>query len=233
MNRVYGVEEGRPFWRLKPQQLLLTVVLVVLCAACLVIVVVTGPVARSVGDVLGVGDDLVVLWDFLKWPVLALVVTVVVALLYWATPNVRDPGFRLVTVGALVAMLVWALASVGFAFYVANFSAYNRTYGSLAGVVVLLLWLFLTNVALVLGAELDAELERGRQLRRGIPAEEALQVRLRDDREIREQQRRRARDLAAHREIRLAAAAATAAPLATTPATPATPAPRRGRRGPT
>ena len=206
MNRIYEVKEGRPFWRMRPMQLIVTISTVLLSAVALVILIVSGPVAESVGNAVGVGDDLVVVWGWAKWPVLALVVMVVVALLYHATPNVEFPKFRVISAGAFVAILVWLAASVGFAFYVANFSSYNKTYGSIAGVVVALLWLWITNVALLFGAELDAELERGRQLQRGIAAEEVLQLPVRDRRGIQKADARRAEDVARQREIRVAAA---------------------------
>ncbi len=206
MNRIYEVEEGRPFWRMRPMQLVVTVTTVVLCAAALVILIVSGPVAESVGRSIGVGDNLVTVWNYAKWPVLALIVMVVVALLYWATPNVKFVKFRVISVGAFVAIVIWLLASTGFAFYVANFSSYNKTYGSIAGVVVALLWLWITNVALLLGAELDAELERGRQLQLGVAAEETLQLPVRDTRGIKKAASRRAADLVTMREIRTAAA---------------------------
>jgi membrane protein len=206
MNRVYEVEEGRPFWRLRPMQLLVTVSTVTLSAVVIVILVVTGPVAEAVGDAVGLGDDLVTVWGWAKWPVLAVVVMVNVALLYWATPNVDFTRFRLISPGAFVAIVVWLSASAGFGFYVANFARYDRTYGSIAGVVIALLWLWLTNVALVFGAELDAELERGRELQIGLAAEEALQLPVRDTRQIQKALARRADDFAKMREIRLAAA---------------------------
>ncbi len=191
MNRVYGVEEGRPFWKLRPLLLLVTVVTVVLCAVGLVILVASGPVASKVGSALGVGDSALQVWSIAKWPGLAVVVMLAVALLYYLTPNVRQPGFRWVSAGAFVAIIVWVAASVGFAYYVANFGSYNRTYGSLAAVIVALLWLWLTNLALLLGAELDSELERGRELQAGLPAEESIQLPLRDDRGIRKARRKR------------------------------------------
>jgi membrane protein len=206
MNRVYEVEEGRPFWRLRPIQIGVTVLTVLLSAMALTILIVTGPVAESVGNAIGVGSDLVVLWGWLKWPVLAVVVMVAVALLYWATPNVSFTRFRVISVGAFVAILVWLVASVGFAVYVANFSSYNRTYGSVAAIVIGLLWLWITNLALLFGAELDAELERGRQLQIGVAAEETLQLPVRDTRNIQKAVARRAEDLARQRAIRLAAA---------------------------
>ncbi len=204
MNRIYEVTEGRPFWRMRPMQIFVTVTNVVLCATALVILIVSGPVAKSIGNVIGVGDDLVTIWDWAKWPVLALVVMVIVALLYYATPNVDFTRFRVISVGAFVAILVWLVASIGFAFYVANFGSYNKTYGSVAGVVITLLWLWITNLALLFGAELDAELERGRELQLGIAAEEALQLPVRDTRGIQKAAAREAQDLARMRELRLA-----------------------------
>ena len=204
MNRIYEVAEGRPFWRMRPMQVILTIVTVALCAAALVILIVSGPVAESVGSAIGVGDDLVVIWGWAKWPVLALVVMVIVALLYYATPNVEFTHFRVISVGAFVAILVWLAASIGFAFYVANFNSYNKTYGSVAGVVVTLLWLWITNVALLFGAELDAELERGRELQLGLASEEALQLPVRDTRGIQKAAAREAKDIARMRDIRLA-----------------------------
>jgi membrane protein len=206
MNRIYEVEEGRPFWRMRPMQLFVTVTTVVLCAVALVILIVSGPVAESVGKALGVGNDLVVVWGYVKWPLLALAVMMIVALLYYATPNVDFTRFRLISVGAFVAILVWLVASIGFAFFVANFASYDKTYGSLAGAVIALLWLWITNLALLFGAELDAELERGRQLQIGIAAEDVLQLPVRDTRGVQKAAARRAKDVARMREIRLAAA---------------------------
>jgi len=206
MNRIYEVEEGRPFWRMRPMQVIVTVTTVALCAVSLVILIVSGPVAESVGETLGLGNDLVVVWGYAKWPLLAIVVMMVVALLYYATPNVKFVKFRLISVGAFVAILVWLVASIGFSFFVANFSSYDQTYGSLAGAVVALLWLWLTNVALLFGAELDAELERGRELQLGIASEQIIQLPVRDTRGIEKAASRRAKDLEKMREIRRAAA---------------------------
>ncbi|CAM3917781.1 YihY/virulence factor BrkB family protein [Janibacter anophelis] len=180
MNRIYGVTEGRPVWKLRPLMLLVTAVLLVLVAAVLVALVVSGPVAESIGSLLGLGSSAVTVWQIAKWPVLLLAVVVIVALLYWSTPNVRQPKIRWMSPGALVAILVWVLASVAFGIYVANFGSYNKTYGSMAGVIVFLLWLWLTNLALLFGAELDAELERGRELQAGMPAEDEIQLPRRD-----------------------------------------------------
>lgn len=202
MNRVYGVEEGRPFWKLRPLQLLVTIITVALCVVGLIILLVSGPVAQSVGAEIGLGDTGLTVWNIAKWPGLAVVVVMIVALLYYVTPNVRQPRFRWVSAGAFVAILVWVAASVGFAFYVGNFSSYDRTYGSLAAVIITLLWLWLTNLALMFGAELDAELERGRELQAGMPAEEEIQLPLRDERGVRKAERKRLETAAAGRELR-------------------------------
>lgn len=157
MNTVREVEETRPFWKLRPLMLVITLVAVVLNATGLVIITVSGPIAASVGDKLGVERSAVDLWDIAKWPGLALLAVVVVALLFHATPNVKTGRIRLLSPGAFTALLIWAVLSTGFAFYVANFASYNKTYGSVAGVIIALLWLWLTNVALLFGAEIDAE----------------------------------------------------------------------------
>lgn len=156
MNAVREVEETRPFWKLRPLMLLITLVAVLLNAVSLVIITVSGPITESIGDKLGIGRSALDVWEIAKWPVLAIVVVCVVALLVHATPNVRTGRIRLLSPGAFVALLIWAALSTGFAFYVANFSSYNKTYGSVAGVIIALLWLWLTNVALLFGAELDA-----------------------------------------------------------------------------
>jgi membrane protein len=184
MNRIYEIDEGRPVWKLRPVMLLVTLVTVLLVALALLGLILTGPAATAVGDAIGVGSTVVTIWNIAKWPVILAIVVVIVAMLYYATPNVRPPKFRWISVGAFVAILVWLLASAAFGFYVANFSSYNKTYGSLAGVIVFLLWLWITNLALLFGAELDAELERGRQLQAGLPAEETIQLPARDTRNI-------------------------------------------------
>ena len=203
MNRIYEIAEGRPFWKLRPVMILITLVAVLLIAVVLLMLIVSGPVARSIGDVVGLGDTALTAWDLAKWPVLAFVVLLIVAMLYYATPNVKQPKFRWLSVGALVAIVLWVLASAAFAFYVASFSSYNKTYGSLAGVVVALLFLWITNLALLLGAELDAELERGRQLQAGIAAEEELQLPVRDTRQIRKAAKKQRKDVELGRHIRL------------------------------
>jgi len=164
---------------------------------------VTGPVARAVGDAIGAGSTAVTVWNIAKWPVMLLMVVLIVALLYYATPNVRQPKFRWISVGAVVAILVWLIASVAFGFYVANFSSYDKTYGSLAGVVVFLLWLWITNLALLFGAELDAELERARELQAGLAAEETIQLPPRDTTKIEKAEEQQRADIERGRDIRV------------------------------
>jgi len=202
MNRIYEIDEGRPFWKLRPVMLLVTLVAVLLVALVLVMLIVSGGLASSIGATIGVGSQAVTIWNYVKWPVIVLIVMVIVALLYWATPNVRQPKFRWLSAGALAAIVIWVIASIAFAFYVATFSSYNKTYGSLAGVVVTLLFLWITNVALLFGAELDSEIERGRQLEEGIAAERDLQLDARDTRGITKQQKKSDKAVAQGRRIR-------------------------------
>jgi membrane protein len=171
-NVIYEVEEGRPFWKLRPLQIAVTVVLMLVAAALAVSIVLTGPLAHRVGDVVGLGDTTVTIWNIAKWPVIALVVSQVIAFLYWVTPNVRHPGYRWISPGGILAVVLWVLASLAFAFYVSNFGSYNKTYGSLAAVIIFLVWLWVTNVAILLGAELNAETEREREIVKGQPAEQ-------------------------------------------------------------
>jgi membrane protein len=180
LNRIYEVPEGRGFVKLRPMQLVVTAILLLLAAAIILSVAVSGELARAIGDAIGLGDVAVMTWNLAKWPVILLVVIFMVGLLYWATPNVRQPKFRWLTPGAAVAILVAIIASVAFGFYVSNFGSYNKTYGSLAGVIVFLLWLWIVNNVLLLGAEIDSEVERSRQLQAGMAAEEELLLPLRD-----------------------------------------------------
>jgi membrane protein len=175
-NVIYEVEEGRPFWTRRPLQVAITVAMVLLLAIVSISIVVTGPLARAVGDVIGVGDTAVTVWNIAKWPVIVVVVMAMFTVLYYLAPNVKQPGIRWLTPGGVVAVLIWIAASVGFGFYVANFGSYDKTYGSLGGVIVFLIWLWISNLAVLFGAEFDAELERSRQLAAGLPAEETLQL---------------------------------------------------------
>jgi membrane protein len=202
MNRIYEVGEGRPVWKLRPVMLLVTLITVVLAAAVALSLVLTGPAAEAVGNAIGLGSTAVLVWNIAKWPVMLLVVIVIVALLYWATPNVKQPKFRWLSVGAVFAIIVWILASAAFGFYVANFSSYNKTYGSLAGVIVFLLWLWLTNLALLFGAELDGELERGRELQAGIAAEETVQLPPRDTKKLDKAEKKKREDIERGRRLR-------------------------------
>ena len=202
MNRVYEIEEGRPFWKLRPMMIIVTLIAVLLIGVVLIMLVVSGPLAQAIGDAIGLGDTAVTVWGIAKWPALLLVVALIVAVLYYATPNVQQPKFRWVSIGALAAICVWVVASVVFGFYVANFSSYNKTYGSLAGVIVFLLWLWITNLSLLFGAELDAEVERGRQLQAGIAAEEEIQLPPRDTRKSDKAAEKEAKDLEQARQIR-------------------------------
>lgn len=202
MNRIYEIDEGRPFWKLRPIMLVITLVTVVLTALVALGLVLTGPAAQAVGDAIGLGSGAIMAWNIAKWPVLIAVVVLITALLYYATPNVKQPKFRWISVGAVVAILVWMVASAVFGLYVANFSSYDKTYGSLAGVVVFLLWLWITNLALLFGAELDAELERGRELQAGLPAEESIQLPPRDTSKIHKTAMKDQADIERGRELR-------------------------------
>ena len=184
-NAIYDVPEGRPVWKTLPIRIGVTVVVMVLLAVSAVAVVATGGLAGRLGRLLGIGSTAVRIWDIAKWPVLLVIVGFLFALLYWASPNARQP-FRWITPGGILAVVVWVVASVAFALYVANFDSYNKTYGSLAGVIIFLVWLWLSNTAILLGAELNAELERGRAIAGGHPPEEEPYMELRDTSKLRE-----------------------------------------------
>lgn len=183
-NAIYDVGEGRPIWKTVPVRLGVTLVLMVLLAVSAVAIVLTGGLAKQVGNLIGVGGSAVTVWDIAKWPVLLLVVSLMFAILYYFSPNVRQPGFRWLSPGGVFAVLVWIIASAAFAFYVASFSSYNKTYGALAGVIVFLVWLWISNIAVLLGAEFNAELERGRRIEAGHPADEVPFVEPRDTRKL-------------------------------------------------
>jgi membrane protein len=167
-NVIYETPEGRPFWKLRPLQILVTLVMLLLLAAVALALVLTGPVVDAVAGPLGVGSTAVSIWNIAKWPVLLAVVVTMFAVLFYAAPNVKLAGFRWVTPGALFAIVLWLIASAAFAFYVANFGSYDKTYGTLGGVVCLLVWFWITNVALLLGMELNSERERSRELAAGV-----------------------------------------------------------------
>ncbi|WP_328580907.1 YihY/virulence factor BrkB family protein [Streptomyces sp. NBC_00370] len=190
-NVVYDVPEGRPVWKVLPVRVAITVVLMLIAVASSLIVVFTGGVARQVGTSLGIGDSALTVWSIAKWPVLVVLVTAMIALLYWASPNAKGRGFRWITPGSLVALVLWMIASAGFAFYVANFSSYNKTYGTLAGVIVFLVWLWISNLAILLGLEFDAELARQRAVAGGYPAGKEPYVEPRDTRTWTEDEKER------------------------------------------
>jgi membrane protein len=167
-NAIYDIDEGRPIWKTLPMRVGLTVLLMLMTAVTAVGVTVSGGLAKQVGNTVGVGSTAVDVWDFAKWPVLLLIVGLMFAVLYWAAPNVKQPGFKWITPGGVLAVVGWVIASIAFAFYVANFGSYNKTYGALAGPIVFLVWLWISNVMILLGAELNAELERGRAIDAGL-----------------------------------------------------------------
>jgi membrane protein len=185
-NAIYEIEEGRPFWKLKPIQLGITLVLVILLAITSMAVVISGPLAKTVGDVIGAGDTAVAIWDIAKWPVIAAIFMTMLAFLYYSAPNVKHPKFRWVSPGGIVAVVVWIIASVAFAFYVANFGNYNATYGALGGVIIFLTWMWITNIVVLLGAEINAEAERGRQIEGGMPEEREPFLEPRDTRKLKQ-----------------------------------------------
>jgi len=202
MNRIYEIEEGRPFWKLRPMQLFVTIVSILLIMIMLVVLIISGPVTEAVGDALGLGETVQIVWSIAKWPILALAVVLIIAILYYATPNAKQPKFRWVSLGALLALITLVIASALFGLYITNFASYDRTYGSLAGVVIFLLWLWIANLALLFGAEFDAELERGRQLQAGIAAEEEIQLPPRDTRKSDKAALKDRQDVAAGRSLR-------------------------------
>ncbi|MFI8321475.1 YihY/virulence factor BrkB family protein [Streptomyces sp. NPDC085529] len=188
-NAVYDIPEGRPVWKVTPLRLVLTLALMLLACLSALLVVLTGPVAQQIGTALGIGDTALTVWSIAKWPVLVLLVTIMIALLYWASPNARGRGFAWVTPGSFLALVIWMIASAGFAVYVANFGSYNKTYGTLAGIIVFLVWLWITNLAILLGLEFDAELTRERAVIGGHPPDEEPYVEPRDTRAWSEEQR--------------------------------------------
>lgn len=183
-NAIYDVPEGRPIWKTLPIRLGVTLVIMVLLIASALIVVVTGGLARHAGQLLGIGSAAVTVWDIAKWPVLLVIVTLMLAILYWASPNARQ-GFRWLSPGGIVAVVIWLIASGLFTVYIANFGHYNKVYGSIAGVIVLLIWLWISNLAVLFGAEFNAELRRGRAIAAGAPADQEPFVELRDTRKLR------------------------------------------------
>jgi len=179
-NAIWEIPEGRPFWKLRPLQVVVTLVMVMLLAFVLIALVVSGPLAEAVGDQIGLGSVAVTVYSIAKWPIMAGVVVLMLAVLYYVAPNARLPKFQWISPGAIVALIVWIVATVAFFFYVRNFGSYNKTYGTLGGAVSMLVWLWISNIAILFGQQLNSEIERGRELSAGVPAEEEIQLPLRD-----------------------------------------------------
>jgi membrane protein len=190
-NAVYRVPEGRPIWRTAPLRLGVTLALVIMLVASALIVVVTGPVASQVGHAIGMGDTALTLWNIAKWPVLLVIVSLMFSLLYWASPNVKQPGFRWITPGGVLAVIIWLVASGLFAVYVGFSGSYNKTYGTVATVIIFLVWLWITNIAILLGAVFNAETQRQRAVEAGLPDDVEPFAELRDTRKIDDAEARR------------------------------------------
>ena len=202
MNRVYEVDEGRPFVKLRGTMLVVTLLAVVIVAILAGMLVLSGPVAEAVGGLIGLSGVFLAIWDIAKWPVMVGLIIVIIAVLYYATPNVKQPKFKWMSLGSGIALFIFLLASLGFGFYVGNFGNYNKTYGALGGVIVMLLWLWILNMSLLFGAEFDAEMERGRQLQAGIKAEETIQLPPRDTKKSEKLQKQEEEDIRHGRELR-------------------------------
>jgi membrane protein len=175
-NSIYEIEEGRPFYKLRPLQILVTLILELMLAIVVVALIVSGPLATAIGEAIGLGDTALTIFNIAKWPVLLVIVSLMLAILYYAAPNAKLPAFKWISPGSVLAVVVWILASAAFAFYVANFGSYDKTYGTLGGVITFLVWMWITNIAVLFGAELNAELERSRELAAGEPAEDEIQL---------------------------------------------------------
>jgi membrane protein len=181
-NIIYETPEGRPFWKLRPLQIAVTLAMIILMALLALGLVLTGPVVEAVAEPIGLSSTAVDVWNIAKWPVMAAIFIVMVNVLYYTTPNVKLRGFKWVTPGSILAIVVWIVASALFAFYVANFGSYDKTYGTLAGFVVLLLWFWITNLAILFGHQMNAERERSAEIEEGHPrAEKEIQLEPRDE----------------------------------------------------
>lgn len=207
MNRIYGVDEGRRLWVLKPIQLGIAAVVIICASIAALLIVGSGPVAKALGSAFGLGEAVLLVWRIARWPLLVVLVVFVVAFLYYFTPNIRPPHFRWMSLGAVVAILVLAIASAGFGLYIGNFADYDRVYGSFAGIIVFALWMWIANMALLVGVEFDAEAERIRELRDGVPAETQIQLPLRDASRIAKVVHNDRSDVAEARRIRRSAQA--------------------------
>jgi membrane protein len=183
-NAIYDMGEGRPIWKTIPTRILVTLLVLMMMLASAIIVMVSGRIADQVGQALGVGHTGITVWNLAKWPVLLVIASLILAILYWACPNVKQPGFRWITPGGVLAVVIWLAASGGFAVYVANFATYDKTYGSVAGVIIFLVWLCISNIAVLLGAEFNAELVHARAIHAGLPADVQPFVEPKDTRKL-------------------------------------------------
>ncbi|KIC67404.1 YihY/virulence factor BrkB family protein [Pseudarthrobacter phenanthrenivorans] len=202
MNRVYEVDEGRAFVKLRSTMLAVTLLAVVIVALLAGMLVLSGPVSEAVGGLIGLSGPVLLVWNIAKWPVMVLLIIAIIAVLYYATPNVKQPKFRWMSMGSAIALFVFLIASLGFGFYVGNFGNYNKTYGALGSVIIMLLWLWILNMSLLFGAEFDAEVERGRELQAGIKAEETIQLPPRDTKKSEKLQQQIEEDIKHGRELR-------------------------------
>lgn len=207
MNTIFDVQEGRPIWKLRPVMVLITLVVLLLVVVVALSLALSGGIAEAIFGVVGLGEQATMVWGIAKWPFLFVIVVGIIALLYWGTPNLKRK-FRWFSPGALVAILVMVIAVAGYGFYLANFGNYSATYGAMAGAILMLLLLWVINVALLFGAEFDAEFERGRELRAGLPAEEDLQLPPRDDRQLIKKTEKHEEIVEENRRIRIEAARA-------------------------
>lgn len=205
MNRIYSIPEGRPVWKLRPTQLAVTVAVVILVVIAALLLVSTGPAVQNLANVIGIGDAAYLIFSIVKWPILVIIAIAAVAILYYFSPNIRQPKFTWTSAGSVLALVVWALATVGFGLYIAfsGGGSYSKSYGPIAGVIIFLLWLWITNLALLFGAEFDAELERSRELQGGIAAEEQIQLPMRDARGSDKKAKKHEEDVEAGRRLRL------------------------------
>lgn len=208
MNRIYEVDEGRAFVKLRSTMLAVTLLAVVIVAMLAGMLVLSGPVSEAVGGLIGLSGPILLVWNIAKWPVMVLLIIAIIAVLYYATPNVKQPKFRWMSMGSAIALFVFLIASLGFGFYVGNFGNYNKTYGALGSVIIMLLWLWILNMSLLFGAEFDAEVERGRELQAGIKAEETIQLPPRDTKKSEKLQQQMDEDIKHGRELREKYAAA-------------------------
>ncbi len=191
-NAIYGMGEGRPVWKAIPIRLGVTLAMVVMGLLAAVIVVFSGPLADKTGHAIGMGDTALTVWSIVKWPVLIVIVSLMLAILYYAAPNVKQPGVQWISPGGVLAVLIWIVVSAAFALYVTHFGSYNKTYGSLASVIIFLVWLWLTNVAILLGAEFNAELQHARAIQAGQPPDQIPFAEPRDTRKLSRDQQRKA-----------------------------------------